>query len=82
MAFPGANLDSVLTKLSATTMVMQALIAQLREKGLLTDQDLKRMKARTFEYTDFLKEHGASGSQVAGARIEKDLNILFEILKR
>jgi hypothetical protein len=82
MAFPGSNLDALVTKLSATTMVMQALVAQLREKGLLANQDLEEMKAKTLVYTGFLKEHGGSGSQVAGVRIEKDLDVFFELLKQ
>lgn len=81
MAFPGANMDNMLTKISASTMAVQALIAQLREKGILTDQDIEKMHAKAIGYATFLKEHGGSGAQVAGARIEQDLMGLFELFK-
>jgi hypothetical protein len=81
MAFPGANFDSLLTKQSATTMLVQALVAQLQEKGLLTEIDLQRMRTRALGYAAFMKEHGGSGAQVGGSRIEQDLLILFEMLR-
>ena len=81
MAFPGANFDNLLTKQSATTMLIQALVAQLQEKGLLTEVDLQTMRSRALEYAQVLKEHGGSGAQVAGSRIEQDLLVLFEMLR-
>jgi hypothetical protein len=82
LAFPGGNLDNVLTKITASTMVIQSLIAQLKENGILNEQDVKRMRARAIGYAAALKEHSGSGAQVAGARIEQDLMVLFEMLLR
>jgi hypothetical protein len=81
MTFPGENLDNLLTKQAAITMLIQALIAQLQEKGLLTEGDLKKMRARGLGYAQVLKEHGGSGAQIAGGRIEQDLLVIFEMLK-
>ena len=82
MAFPGGNLDNVLTKLTATTMMVQSLVAQLKENGTLSDQNIETMGVRATGYAAILKEHGGSGAQVAAARIEQDLRIMFEMLKR
>jgi hypothetical protein len=82
MAFPGANFDNLLTKQSATTMLLQALVAQLQEKGLLTEIDLQKMRGRTLSYAKVMKEHGGSGAQIAGSRIELDLLMLFEMLRQ
>jgi hypothetical protein len=82
MAFPGANFDNLLIKQSATTMLIQALVAQLQEKGLLTEIDLQKMRERALGYAEVMKEHGGSGAQIAGSRIEQDLVILFEMLKQ
>jgi hypothetical protein len=81
MTFPGANFDNLLTKQSATTMLIQALVAQLQEKGLLTEGDLQKMRDRALAYAQIMKEHGGSGAQVAGSRIEQDLLVLFEMLR-
>jgi hypothetical protein len=82
VAFPGGNLDNVLMKVTASTMMMQSLIAQLKENGVLSEQDIVTMRARAISYSTFLKEHSGSGAQVAGVRIEEDLVALFEMLKR
>jgi hypothetical protein len=82
MAFPGGNLDNVLTRITASTMVVQSLIAQLKENGVLSEQDIAKMQVRSIGYAAVLKEHGGSGAQVAGSRIEQDLIALFEMLKR
>jgi hypothetical protein len=79
MTFPGANFDNLLTKQSATTMLIQALVAQLQENGVLTEVDLQKMRARALGYANIMKEHGGSGAQVAGSRIEQDLLVLFEM---
>ena len=81
MAYPGANFDELLIKQSATTMLIQALVAQLQEKGLLTQVDLRTMELCALEYAQVLKEHGGSGAQVAGSNIERDLLVLFGMLK-
>ncbi|MCB8884118.1 hypothetical protein ACELLULO517_28155 [Acidisoma cellulosilytica] len=81
MAFPGSNMDNVLTKISAATMALQSLIAQLKENGTLAEGDIDKMQARAMEYAAMLKEHGGSGAQVAGARIEQDLFLFFDIIK-
>lgn len=79
MVFPGANLDNVMTKVSASTMAVQSLIVQLCEKGILEEKDLSKIRVRAVGYATFLKEHGSSNAQLAGARIEKDLQILFDM---
>jgi hypothetical protein len=81
MTFPGANFDNLLTKQSATTMLIHALVAQLQEKGLLTEGDLQKMRDRARAYAQIMREHGGSGAQVAGSRIEQDLLVLFEMLR-
>ncbi len=80
MAFPGANIDNLLTKVNASTMLIQSLIQQLKEKGILTEHDIEEMRARALGYAGVLKDHSGSGAQIAGARIEQDLIGLFEIL--
>jgi hypothetical protein len=82
VAFPGGNLDNVLMKVTASTMMVQSLIAQMKENGILSEQDIEKMRARAIGYAAVLKEHSGSGAQVAGARIEQDLMVLFEMLKR
>jgi hypothetical protein len=82
VAFPGANLDNILIKLNSTNMVMQALVARLRAKGLLDEADIIEMKGKTSEYVGFLREHSGSGAQVAAVRIQADLDVFFEVLTR
>jgi hypothetical protein len=80
MAFPGAELDNLLIKQSSTSMLLQALIVELLESGVLTRTNLDQMKQRALSYAAILNGHSGSGAQVAGARIERDLRMVFEML--
>ena len=80
MAFPGADLDNLLIKQSSTSMLLQALIVELVSEGMLTQENLDRIKDRSLGFAQMLKEHSGSSAQVAGSRIERDLNMVFKIL--
>jgi hypothetical protein len=80
MAFPGAELDNLLIKQSSTSILLQALIAELVSEGILNKESLGRIKKRSLSFAQILKEHSGSGAQVAGSRIEQDLNMVFAIL--
>jgi hypothetical protein len=80
MAFPGAELDNLLIKQSSTSMLLHSLIAELVSAGVLNQENIERIKQRSLTSAQMLKEHGGSGAQVAGSRIERDLQMVFEIL--
>jgi hypothetical protein len=80
MPFPGSDPDNLLIKQSATAMLLQALIAELLATGTLNRENLEKIKERALSYAEILKQHGGSGAQVAGARIQQDLRMVFDIL--
>jgi hypothetical protein len=80
MAFPGSEPDNLLIKQSSSSMLLQALITELVSAGILKQENMMKIKQRSLGYAQMLKEHGGSGAQVAGSRIEQDLMMVFDIL--
>ena len=65
---------------TTTTLVVQGLLACLRAKGVLAPADLAQIEEFALDVARDLRDRGASGPQVAGARLEADVRSFFEAL--
>ena len=85
MASPGANPDHLgrnlvspmLLRLTTTAVAPHGLMDRLTAKGLLTPADIAGIREFALDLARDLRDHGASGPQVAGARLEADVRAFF-----
>lgn len=80
MASLGANPEYLLMRLTTNTVVLQCLMRRLAVKGLLAPADLADIELSALELARDLRDHSASGAQVAGARLDRDVRAFFTIL--
>ena len=80
MALLGAHPEHSPTRPTTTTLVVQGLLACLRSKGVLAPADLAEIEGFALDVARDLRDRAASGSQVAGARLEEDVRSFFAAL--
>lgn len=77
MASPGADPEHLLMRTATNTLVLQGLLACLRSKAVLAPADLIDIEDFALELARALRGHSATGAQVAGARLERDVRSFF-----
>lgn len=80
MTFPGANPEHLLLRLTTVSVVLQGLLARLTAKGLLAPAEVAEIELFALDLACDLRDHAASGPQVAGARLEEDVHSFFAAL--
>lgn len=80
MASPGANPEHLLMRLTTVSVVLQGLLARLTARGLLAATDVAEIELFALDLARDLRDHAASGPQVAGARLEQDVRSFFAAL--
>lgn len=77
MAPPGTDLEHSSMRLTTTAVVPHGPLDRLAVKGLFTPADPAAIEAVARDLARDLRDHGASGPQVAGARLEADVRAFF-----
>ena len=80
MASPGTDTEHLLARLTTVSVVLHGLLHRLVAKGRLAPDDVAEIEAFALDLARGLRDHGASGPQVAGARLEEDVRSFFAAL--
>lgn len=80
MASPGADPEQLLIRLSTVSVVLHGLLARLTARGLLAPADVAEIEMFALALARDLRDHTASGPQVAGSRMEQDVHSFFSAL--
>lgn len=78
MASPGANLEHLLIRTTAISLILQGLVLEL---GRLNPEGADRVKMFALDLADGLEAFSASGPQVAGNRLKKDIDAIFAVIE-
>ena len=80
MASPGTDPEHLLMRLTTVSVVLQGLLARLTAKGLLAPAEVAEIELFALDLAHDLRDHAASGPQVAGAWLEQDVRSFFAAL--
>ena len=80
MRSAGSDPEALLTRLSAVSLAVQALIERLIQSGKLEPSDLVQMREFGLELADQMQAVGNSHVQVSGARVEDEVRAFWEPL--
>ena len=78
MASPGIDPEMLLARHTAVSLAVQALIERLVLSGILTPSDLVQLREFGLQLADQLKQHGSSGAQVGGNRLDAEIRAWWE----
>ena len=79
MAFPGAELNTMLVRTAVVSLALQTLIGRLVSNGTLDKADLAAMRGIGSELAAGLQAHGGTGAQIAGTRLEGELAAWWDV---
>ena len=79
MAFPGAELDSMLVRATVVSLALQSLIGRLVSNGTLDKADLMAMREIGSQLAAGLQAHSGTGAQIAGARLEDEMAAWWDV---
>ena len=78
MASPGNDPEMLLARHTAVSLAVQALIERLVLSGTLTPPDLVQLREFGLQLADQLKQHGSSGAQVGGIRLDAEIRAWWD----
>lgn len=71
------DLEYLLTRLTTTTLVVQALLSRLAAEGRLVAADVPEVEASVLDAARRLRAQPAAGPREAGTRLERDVRAFF-----
>ncbi len=78
MASPGTNSETLLARHTVVSLAVQALIERLLLSGVLAPPDLVQLREFGLQLADQLKQHGSSGAQVGGDRLDAEIRAWWD----
>ena len=78
MASPGTDLETLLARHTAVSLAVQALIERLARGSILGLSDLVELREFGLRLADQLKQHGSTGAQVGGDRLDKEIRAWWD----
>ncbi len=78
MASHGTDRETLLARHTVVSLALQALIERLLLAGALTPPDLVQLREFGLELADQLKQHGSSGAQVGGDRLDAEIRAWWD----
>ncbi len=82
MAFPGAELETMLVRTTVVSLALQALVGRLVSSGALNKIDLAVMREIGLELAAAFQAHGSTGVQIASARLEREMAAWWDVADR
>lgn len=79
-AIPAPDPEYLMTRLTTTTLVVQALLARLAVEGRLVAADVAGVEASVLDAARRLQAQPAAGPQEVGTRLERDVRAFFAAL--
>jgi len=79
MASPGAELEAMLVRTTVVSLALQALVGRLVANGTLGKADLAAMRDIGARLAADLQDHGGSGAQIGGARLEGEMAAWWDV---
>ena len=80
MASPGADPETMLTRTTAVSLALQALIERLLVAGVLDARDLSGMRQLGLDLAADMRAHGATGAQIGADRLEREVTAWWKLL--
>lgn len=77
MTAPTPDPEYLLTRLTTTTLVVQALLSRLANKGQLVAADVPEIEASLLDAARRMQAQPAAGPRETGTRLERDVRAFF-----
>jgi hypothetical protein len=82
MALPGADPEHLLIRTTTVSLVLHALLDRLQHTGVLAPADMDAIEQFCLDLAAGLEAYPATGPQVAGARLARDVRAYLAAVRR